>query len=205
MEPPVETLAKLIRQCLTHFPGQHKLVFPEDPALMPAAVLVPLIERPNAMTILLTIRSQHLHHHPGQISFPGGGVEADDPDVASAALREAQEELGIPPAYVEVIGCLDTYQTITGFIITPVVGLIKPGFELVLDPFEVAEVFEIPLALALDASNYQRQRITYNDKRRCYYLLPYAGYEIWGATAGILMNFAKKMSTYKQFCDLYCA
>ncbi len=172
---------------------------------MPAAVLVPLIERPNAMTVLLTIRSQHLHHHPGQISFPGGCVEPGDPDAVSAALREAQEELGIPPAYVEVIGCLDTYQTVTGFTITPVVGLIKPGFELVLDPFEVAEVFEIPLALTLDISNYQRRRIAYNDKRRCYYLLPYEGHEIWGATAGILVNFAKKMSAYKQFCDLYCA
>lgn len=205
MEPSVNTLTRLIRQCLTHSPGQGRATLPCDPALTPAAVLIPLIEQPNAITILLTIRTQHLHHHPGQISFPGGRVEPEDPDAVGAALREVQEELGIPPTYVEVIGCLDSYPTVTGFTITPVVGLVKPGFELKLDPFEVAQVFEIPLGLALDISNYQRRRISSGGKQRCYYLLPYENHQIWGVTAGILVNFAKKMSTYKQLCNLYCA
>ncbi len=204
MEPPINTLTKLLCQCLKPSPEQGGATLARDPALTPAAVLVPLVAQPDAVTILLTIRTQHLHHHPGQISFPGGRVEPGDPDVVSAALREMQEEIGIAPAYTEVIGCLDDYPTVTGFTITPVVGLIKPGFELRLDPFEVAEVFEIPLGVALDTSNYQRRRVTYAGKPRCYYLLPYRGHEIWGATAGILINFAKKMSTYKQFCNLYC-
>lgn len=158
--------------------------------LRPAAVLVPLVERADGMTVLLTRRTDHLHHHAGQISFPGGRLEQDDASAIACALREAEEETGLAPAAVEVLGTLDDYVTITRFAVTPVVGVVTPPFDLRPDPFEVAEVFEVPLAFVLDPANHQKVERTINGQLRPYYAIPYQEYYIWGATAGMLINLS---------------
>jgi 8-oxo-dGTP pyrophosphatase MutT (NUDIX family) len=164
-------------------------------ALRPAAVLVPLIDHPpghpDGMTVLLTQRTAHLTAHAGQISFPGGRIEAQDPDPEAAALRETEEEVGLPRDRVTLIGRLDTYLTGTGFEITPVVGIVRPPFPLTIDPFEVAEAFEVPLSYILDRRNHQRVERQSGAHRRVFYVLPYQGRNIWGATAGILVNLAE--------------
>ncbi|HEX6978389.1 MAG TPA: CoA pyrophosphatase [Alphaproteobacteria bacterium] len=160
--------------------------------LVPAAVLVPIIDRPDGLTVLLTRRTDHLHAHAGQISFPGGRVEECDADAIECALREAEEEVGLPPDRTQVIGRLDTYQTRTGFEIVPVVGIVRPPFTLKPDTFEVAEVFEVPLGFVLDPGNHQRhsRRDAYGVERQ-FWVLPYGDYYIWGATAGILVNLSE--------------
>nr|WP_231874551.1 CoA pyrophosphatase [Azoarcus sp. KH32C] len=156
--------------------------------LRPAAVLVPLVARLGDVTVLLTRRTDHLHHHPGQISFPGGRVEETDVSSVMTALRETEEEIGLPPDKVELLGELPEYVTGTGFRITPVVGLVHPPFELKLDTFEVAEAFEVPLSYFLDPANHQRHSREYQGRMRQYYAMPYAGHFIWGATAGMLVS-----------------
>ena len=167
-------------------------------ALRPAAVLVPLIDHPpghkQGMTVLLTQRTAHLTAHAGQISFPGGRIEADDPDPEGAALRETEEEVGLPRDRVSLIGRLDTYLTGTGFEITPVVGLVTPPFPLSIDPFEVEEAFEVPLSYILDPRNHQRVERQSAGHNRVFYVLPYEGRNIWGATAGILVNLAEVLA-----------
>jgi len=154
---------------------------------VPASVLVPLVERPEGMTVMLTRRTAHLNKHAGQVSFPGGRVEHDE-DALAAALRETDEEIGLDPALVDVLGRLDDYVTITGFRVTPFVGLIAPGFTVTPDPFEVAEIFEVPLAFLLDPANHQRHSRVVDGRERPYYAMPYNDHYIWGATAGMLMN-----------------
>jgi 8-oxo-dGTP pyrophosphatase MutT (NUDIX family) len=170
--------------------GDHELTAgaraPEKP-LTPAAVLVPLIDRPR-LTVLLTQRTNHLDAHAGQISFPGGRIEPDDPDYVAAALRETREEVGIAADRVEVIGRLDDYITGTGFRVAPVVGVVRPPFDVLPDPFEVAEVFEVPLDFVLDPVNHEQHTRIVNGVERRYYVLPYEGRYIWGATAGMLVN-----------------
>ena len=161
---------------------------PRAAALVAAAVLVPLVERPEGLTVLLTQRTEHLDDHPGQISFPGGRVEAGDADAVETALREAEEEIGLARRHVEVLGRLATYDTVTGFRITPVVGLVSPRLTLELDAFEVSEAFEVPLAFILDASNCERRAIAFEGRPRDTYALPYEGRFIWGATAGMLIR-----------------
>ena len=156
--------------------------------LVPAAVLVPIVEHVNGATVLLTQRTVHLRDHAGQISFPGGRVEPSDRSHEATALRETEEEIGLSPRRVELVGRLDTYRTRTGFEITPVVGFVEPGFELRLDSFEVAEVFEVPLSYVLDASNHERHSREFAGRHREFYVLPYDGRYIWGATAGMLVN-----------------
>lgn len=156
--------------------------------LRPAAVLVPLVPRGDGLTVLLTRRTDHLHHHPGQISFPGGRVEEADVSAVMTALRETEEEIGLDPDHVELLGELPDYCTGTGFRVTPVVGLVHPPFELALDDFEVAEVFEVPLTHFLDPHNHQRHRMEYQGRMREYWAMPYGEYFIWGATAGILLS-----------------
>lgn len=163
---------------------------PAEQALRPAAVLVPLVERPQGLTVLLTRRTDHLHHHAGQISFPGGRLEDDDADAIACALREAQEETGLNPRQVEILGTLDTYVTITRFTVTPVVAAVRPPFDLSPDPFEVADVFEVPLSFVLDPANHQKVARTINGQLRPYYAIPYQDYYIWGATAGMLINLS---------------
>lgn len=156
--------------------------------LRAAAVLVPIVLREPAPTVLLTRRTAHLHHHPGQVSFPGGRVEPQDGSPVDTALRETEEETGLVRRHVELLGSLPLYRTGTGFEVTPVVGLVTPPFALTPDPFEVAEVFEVPLAFLLDAANHQRHQVTVRGARREYYAMPYGDYFIWGATAGMIVS-----------------
>jgi len=141
-------------------------------------------------TVLLTQRTDHLHHHPGQISFAGRRVEQHDESPLETALRETEEEIGLARRHVEVIGRLPEYRTVTGFAICPVVGLVCPPFELELDDFEVAEVFEVPLGFLLEPANRQRHRIEYQGVMREYFAMPWQGRFIWGATAGMLVSLA---------------
>lgn len=159
--------------------------------LRPAAVLVPVVAREDALTVLLTRRTDHLHHHPGQISFPGGRVEETDVSAVMTALRETEEEIGLDPDCVELLGELPEYRTGTGFRITPVVGLVHPPFDLVLDSFEVAEAFEVPLSHFLDPASHQKHRAEYQGRMREYYAMPYGEHFIWGATAGILVSLCR--------------
>ncbi len=152
-----------------------------------AAVLVPLVNRRDGLTLLLTQRSADLPDHPGQISFPGGRIEPDDASPAAAALREATEEVGLPAARVEVLGRMATYQTVTGYEVTPIVGWVEPPFDLALDTGEVADAFEVPLAFLLDPANQQRHFRMLGDVRRDFWAIPYGERFIWGATAAMLM------------------
>jgi len=156
--------------------------------LTPAAVLVPLIRHPAGMSVLLTLRTDHLNDHAGQVSFPGGKIDPADTDAIDAALRETHEEVGIEPELVEVVGRLDDYITGTGFTITPVVGLLTPGFTVTPDPFEVADVFEVPLDFFLDTANHHRESRFWKGRERHFYVMPYEDRYIWGATAGMLVN-----------------
>lgn len=157
----------------------------------PAAVLVPLVARPAGTTLLLTERTAHLHDHAGQISFPGGRVEAADVDALHTALRETHEEIGLVPQAVDVLGMLPEYLTATGYLVTPVVGLVQEPFTLDLDTFEVAEVFEVPLAFLMNPAHHERRRVVLQDFARTFYAMPYPAarrYFIWGATAAMLRN-----------------
>lgn len=167
---------------------------PRGRELTSAAVLVPLVDRPEGMMVLLTQRTEHLSDHPGQISFPGGRMEAHDRDPEATALRETEEEIGLDRAFVEVIGRLDHYETVTGFLVTPVVGLVTPGFALEVDRVEVADVFEVPLAFILDPSHHERHSRTVNGRERHFYVIPYEQRFIWGATAGMLVNLFRRLS-----------
>jgi len=159
-----------------------------NPPLTPAAVLVPLLDHGDRITVLLTQRAADLRAHAGQISFPGGRIDPEDTSPEAAALREADEEIGLPPASVEVIGRLDTYEVRTGFEIIPVVGFVEPGFDMVYEPAEVADAFEVPLSFILDPANHERQSRVFQGKRRFFYVLPFEDRYIWGATAGMLVN-----------------
>jgi len=161
-----------------------------------ASVLIPLVLR-DEPTVLLTRRTDHLTDHPGQISFPGGRAEPEDADAVATALREAHEEIGLVPSEVEVLGTLPIYTTVTAFIVTPVVGLLQPGFELMPDPFEVAEVFEVPLAFIMNPAHHRRHVVDFAGVRREFLSIPWQGvdergepqrYFIWGATAAMLRN-----------------
>jgi 8-oxo-dGTP pyrophosphatase MutT (NUDIX family) len=152
-----------------------------------AAVLVPLVNRPEGLQVLLTQRSADLPDHPGQISFPGGRVEPGDLSHAAAALREATEEVGLPAPQVTLLGHLSEYETVTGFRVTPVVGWVEPPLALKPDPVEVADIFEVPLAFLLDPANQQRHFRMLGTTRRDYWAIPYGERYIWGATAAMLL------------------
>ena len=160
----------------------------------PAAVLLGLVERPEGLALLFTERADHLKDHPGQVSFPGGRIEKGDAGPVEAALREAEEEVGLDPRHVSVAGCLERLLTVTGFLITPVVGFVAPPFEPVLDRTEVAEVFEVPLEFLLEAGNVRR---TYRERmgvRLITHEVEYDGHRIWGATASMLVGFLSLIS-----------
>lgn len=157
----------------------------------PAAVLVPIVAREDGLQVLLTQRTLHLNHHPGQISFPGGRMESSDTGPVMTALRETQEEIGLSSEQVELLGRLPEYRTGTGFAVTPVVGLVRPPLSLTLDAFEVAEVFEVPLGFLLDPLNHRRHRMEYQGRMREYYAMPYGERYIWGATAGMLVSLSR--------------
>lgn len=162
-----------------------------------ASVLVPLTQRDEGLAVLLTQRTDHLHDHPGQVSFPGGRAEPEDPNAVATALREAEEEIGLLPSFVDVIGQLPTYTTGTGFIVTPVVGVLQPGYSLQPDPFEVAEVFEVPLSFLMNPANHRWHEVETGGVKREFLSMPWTGidasgqprrYFVWGATAAMLRN-----------------
>ena len=167
-------------------------VFVPGRTVRPAGVLIGLHERAGHLQVLLTVRAARLHDHAGQISFPGGRVEADDRDPVAAALREAQEEIGLDRSRVEVLGTLPLYRTVSSYLVTPVVALIGPGEPLRADPTEVDETFEVPLSFLMDGANHQRRLVLQEDRPRALYAMEYHGarrYLIWGATAAMLRNF----------------
>jgi len=191
---------RLLRACLSPRPGMNAGatfgddVDANDPELTPAAVLLPVVLHDAVPTMLLTRRTAHLRDHAGQISFPGGRIETGDGGAIEAALREADEEIGLAATVVEVVGYLPDYLTGTGFRITPVVGFVSPPLALRPDPFEVAEIFEVPLPFLLDARNLREHRIYWRGRSRHYYALPYDDYFIWGATAGILVSLQRRLA-----------
>jgi 8-oxo-dGTP pyrophosphatase MutT (NUDIX family) len=156
-------------------------------AATPAAVLVPLVNRAEGLAVLLTQRSAELLDHAGQISFPGGRIEPEDVDVSAAALREAEEEIGLPRDRVTVLGHLPSYETVTGYHVTPIVGWVELPFSLKADPVEVADIFEVPLSFLLDPANQQRHFRMVGELRRDYFAIPFGERYIWGATAAMLM------------------
>ena len=172
-----------------------KAAAPKDRAWREAGVLAPIIERNGRLDLILTKRSSALKHHPGQIAFPGGKQEGTDKDVIAAALREAQEEIGLPPELVDVLGTLPAHDTITGFRVTPVVGLITGTFDILPEPGEVEEVFFVPLSHVLDARNYIVQARQWRGEMRHYYVVPYGPYYIWGATARMLRAWTEQMTS----------
>ncbi len=161
-----------------HFPAQ----------VVPAAVLIALVRRPEGLTVLLTERAAGLKHHGGQISLPGGRLEPDDTDIATAALRETEEEVGLERRFIEVIGYLPDHLVISGYRVTPVVALVEPGFDLRLDPREVVGAFEMPLAHLLAPAHHGLRKRTLGEAVFNVYDIPYGGHRVWGATAGILMS-----------------
>lgn len=162
------------------------------PSPRPAAVLVPIVMRAQ-LSVLLTLRTDTLPSHAGQISFPGGKIDEQDAGPAAAALREAWEEIGLEARLVEPLGYLDAYRTGTGYAIHPLVALIEPGFSPRPNPAEVAQVFEVPFSFLMDAANHQRHARTWQGRERHFYAMPYGEHFIWGATAGIIRNLHQRL------------
>ena len=173
--------------------GDHPEPRPKK-TLTPASVLIPLINHGTALTVLFTQRTAHLNDHAGQISFPGGRRDDCDNDAASTALRETEEEVGLPRSRIEVLGRIPEYTTGTGFLVTPVVGWIEPPVSFNPDPFEVAEVFEVPFDFLMNPANHRLESAMFKGRMRSYYALPYNGRYIWGATAGMLMSLYRVLA-----------
>lgn len=161
--------------------------------LKPAAVLVPVVVRQPLLQVLFTRRADHLARHAGQVSFPGGRLNDDVEPAVEAALRETEEEIGLLRDHVEILAELDSYETGTGFRIQPFIGLVREGFALTVDPEEVAEVFEVPLAFLMDERNHETHSGTWQGAERRYHAIPFGRHYIWGATAGILVNMHKRL------------
>jgi len=166
----------------------------EAAAVTAAAVLVPIVAHPAELTVLFTRRTAQLRSHSGQVSFPGGRAEPEDASPEFTALREAEEEIGLPAGRVEVVARLPDYLTRTGFRVTPVVGLLTPPLELAPDSREVEEVFEVPLAFLLDARNHRRETRELGGETLGYYVMQYGERRIWGATAGMLVNLYRMLA-----------
>lgn len=166
----------------------------KDKLLVPAAVLIPLVERKDGIHIILTRRTDTLRSHPGQISFPGGRIEPEDRSVEAAALRESQEEIGLPPGQVEIIGRLGRWRMTSGFIVYPVIGLIELPIALKPDPGEVAEIFEVPLSFLLDPKNHKPHVMVYEGRRHDLVAMPYGPHYIWGATAAMLHTLYRTLA-----------
>ncbi len=192
--PPERLQAAWLRRRLAR-PSPWVPELPEDlrerfPKLRRAAVLVPIVERPEGLTVLLTQRTAHLNSHAGQISFPGGRAEELDSSAIETALRETEEEIGLARRHVEIVGVLPDHVTASSYLVTPVIGLVTPPFELIAESNEVAEIFEVPLAFLMNGTNHQRMSFELPEGagRRSFYAMPYERFFIWGATAGMLRN-----------------
>jgi 8-oxo-dGTP pyrophosphatase MutT (NUDIX family) len=172
----------------------HMISLREGTKVTEAAVLVPLVNRDGGVQVLLTQRTAHLRDHAGQISFPGGRVELEDPDRETTALRETEEEIGLARERIALLGRLPGYEIPSGFRIEPVVGWVEPPFDLKADEFEVADIFEAPLTHFLDPENYQRREYHFRGRHRHYLAIPYEGRYIWGATAGMLYSLCRLMT-----------
>jgi 8-oxo-dGTP pyrophosphatase MutT (NUDIX family) len=194
------SLAERLRGALEEGHRRRPLLLPgdslewEEPGedIMPAAVLVAVVERPSP-TVILTLRPETMRKHPGQISFPGGRIDPEDAGPVAAALREAQEEIGLPPAAVQIIGLADRYRTVTGFEVTPVVGVVPPDLPVTPQPGEVAAVFEAPLAYLLDPDNHRICEIEWLGRMRSYYEIQWQDRRIWGATAAMIVNLSRRL------------
>ncbi|GAA0297086.1 CoA pyrophosphatase [Rhodovulum strictum] len=169
-------------------------IMPEGRVLRPAAVLVPILSGPAGLRVILTKRSSRLAHHPGQIAFPGGKLDACDDGPIAAALRESHEEIGLPPDLVEVLGTLPPHETVTGFTVTPVLGHVRDCFDPRPEAGEVDEVFNAPFAQVMDPARFVIQSRFWHGQRRYYYTVPYGPYYIWGATARILRALADRVA-----------
>ncbi|MBX7229434.1 MAG: CoA pyrophosphatase [Burkholderiaceae bacterium] len=196
--PPTQLLPRAIAERFSHSPvwtpetsGDGSIF--KDRTVREAAVLIPLIQRAEGLTVLLTQRTAHLHDHGGQISFPGGRRDPEDESLTQTALRETTEEIGIASHYIKVLGALANYQTVTAYRVTPFVALVEDGFVLKPDPFEVEDTFEVPLVFFMDPRNHQRRIIPTPLGERSFFAMPFddAGKErfVWGATAAMLRNF----------------
>lgn len=186
----------LLRSVLNPNPASGAAVREEgvgSEALIPAAVLFPIVLHASGPSVLLTQRTEHLKNHAGQISFPGGRAEAEDLSPAHTALREAREEIGLASKSAEILGYLPEYRTSTGFCVTPVVALLTPPLDLRADPTEVAEIFEVPFAHLMNSANHQRDSLTRNGVVRRFFAIPYENRYIWGATAGIIVTLARAL------------
>lgn len=165
----------------------------EGVAVREAAVLVPVVDRGEGAGVILTTRTGHLRKHSGQIAFPGGSIDPDDASPEMAAMREAQEEVGLDPEFVEPLGRLPRYMTTTGFRITPVIAVVRPGFSLAANPAEVEDVFEVPLGFLMNAANHTRESRQWNGATRHYYIMPFGERFIWGITAGIIRTLYERL------------
>lgn len=190
----IKTAVAMTTGASSDFDLNPEVIPPVGRNLHPCGVLVPLLLTPTGIDVILTKRSSALKHHPGQIAFPGGKVDAKDGGPVAAALREAQEEIGLLAQNVEIIGELAVHETVTGFLITPVIGLVRDAFDPRPEPGEVDEVFSVPLSYVTDPSRFQIQYRMWRKVRRYYYVVPYGPYYIWGATARILHGLAEGMA-----------
>lgn len=195
LAPGWSTVASVLARVVDPI-GRHPLLLPDSSnpdALRPAAVLVPVVVGSAGAELLLTVRNQNLSSHPGQISFPGGRVDLDDRDVGHTALREAEEELGIQPKHVSVLGSLALHATGTGYSVMPVVGMIAPGYPYRPAAAEVAEVFHVPLAHVLNPANHLECEREFGGARRHYFEIWFKQYRIWGATAGMIVSLQRRL------------
>jgi 8-oxo-dGTP pyrophosphatase MutT (NUDIX family) len=188
----LEDLTRVAPVGLSDAPDRRRQELAEFAKARPAAVLLPIIDRPGGLSVLLTLRASDLRAHSGQVAFPGGKIDADEAP-RDAALREAYEEIGLEDRFVEPLGWLDPYLTGTGFRVAPLVALVEASFALKVNKLEVDEVFETPFAFLMDAANHHLEEREWQGRRRKYYAMPHEGRYIWGATAGILRNLYEKL------------
>lgn len=195
------TLAERLRHALEAGPAHdtvlltgdhHDLDLAATETLLAAAVLVPITDRPQP-GVILTQRTNTLRRHPGQVAFPGGRIDPGDDGPIAAALREAEEEIALPPNQVTIIGQADQYRTVTGYDVTPVIGVVPPDLVLVASEAEVAHVFEVPLAFILDPANHLQASIDWQGRQRHYYEILWADRRIWGATAAMIVNLSRRL------------